>query len=316
MCGAVYEVSRLLELGTERPTHRIPAAGIELALLVAEKCWLACSEDSQPEDLEERDWLFSAINDPAGKLAQFWLHAVSQKRRNAGNQWTGIPREFRTLRDSILTGDSRSAELGRVVLASHIHFLFAIDPDWTQESIIPLLDWSVNERQALQAWHGFLCWGRWSEGLLPFLMPLYERTFSRCWRLPRDYRRRFCEDLASIAAFSSIHPLKEGWLARFMLAVGPEERSTWAAHMREMLKGMDEGAQETTWRGWIWDYWQERITGVPIPLGSDEMGEMVTWCLYLTLVFPEVVEKIRESPFPTLTHTFLFWALSRGDIPQ
>ena len=314
--SAVHEVSTLLQSGLEKPTHRIPASGLELALVVAEKGWSACSADSQPDDLGERDWLFKAINNPAGKLAEFWLHAVAQKRKEAGEQWTAIPPEFRRLSDSILRAETGPAELGRVVLVSQLHFLFAIDPEWTQNNVIPLLDWSINERQALQAWHGFLGWGRWTEGLLPYLMPLYEGTFSRCSRVPQDYRRRFCEHLASIAAFSSIDPLKHGWLARFLLAVGSEERTTWAADMRDMLKGMDEGAQEAAWHNWIRDYWEQRITGVPAPLDSNEMGEMVTWCLYLKPVFPEVVEKIRESPFPTLTQTFLFWDLSKGDIPQ
>jgi len=313
---ALYEVSILLEQGMNKPTHRIPASAIELALAVAEKCWSVCTPETEPEEADAENWLFRAINDPAGKLAEFWLEAVSQARRGGGVKWTGIPPEFKTLPDSMLNGDGKAAELGRLVLASHVHFLFSIDPKWTQSNIIPLLDWSLDERQAVQAWHGFLCWGRWSEGLLPYLIPLYEQTFSRCSRLPKDYRNSFCAHLAGIASFSSIHPLKSGWLARFLSRVGPEDRTTWAVYMRDMLKGMDEGAQEAAWRGWIGEYWQNRITGVPVPLDSGEMGEMVTWCLYLTPVFPEVVEKIRESPFPALTHSYMFWDLSKGDIPQ
>ncbi len=314
--AAAYEVALLLESGVERPENPIPSSEIKAALAVAQTCWSGCSLDAPTADSQKDDWLATAINDPAGKLSTFWLHAVSRMRQEAGDRWTGIPPWVKALPELMLTEATRSAELGRVVLASRLHFLFAIDQIWAKDNIIPLLDWSIDERRALQTWHGFLCWGRWTEGLLQYLMPLYEGVFPRCDQLTGNYSGRFCEHLAAIAAFSSIHPVKQGWLARFLLAARPVDRASWAAHFRQMLESMDEEAQKASWESWIGDYWRKRIDGIPLPLDSSETEEMVNWCIHLKPVFPEVVDKICESPRPTLTHTFIFWSLARTDLPK
>ena len=107
--------------------------------------------------------------------------------------------------------------MGRVVLASQVHFLFDVDQDWTREHIVPLFDWTQDQRRAEQAWHGYLLWGRWSEPLLASLLPYYEQTFTRLAAFPDRLRDRFCLHLAEIAIFSSSHPAEQNWIREFLL---------------------------------------------------------------------------------------------------
>ncbi|WP_258360226.1 SIR2 family NAD-dependent protein deacylase [Moorella sulfitireducens] len=149
--------------------------------------------------IETEDWWTRAINHVGGKLTEFWLHALARHRKEKGNGWVSLPEEYKNRFACILSGQTVGAEMGRVLLASQLHFLFALDSDWTRENIIPLLDWSGNPRIAEQAWHGYLFWGKWSEAYLPELLPLYEQASQELPAEPEKIRERLYEHLANIA---------------------------------------------------------------------------------------------------------------------
>ena len=209
--------------------------------------------------VESESWLTKAINHPGGKIVEFWLDALSRIRAEAGESWDGIPSKFKSNFHKVLTETSYAAELGRVVLASQLHFLFALEADWTRENILPLLDWDTNLKQAQQAWHGFLSWGRWNEDLLSDLLPLYEKTFAH---LSTDLgsselRDHFSGHIASIAIYGSTNPVQDGWLGRFLKAVDSKERKNWAFHIRILLQDMQENIAQNLWERWLKEYWEQ-----------------------------------------------------------
>lgn len=306
-----HEISDLLEKGSrEDRDGGIPSACLPLAETVAERVWETL--DDPPASAEENGaegWLFKAINHPGGKLTEFWLFALSRKRAEAGGDWDSLPNEYRWQLGRVLSGASYAAELGRVVLASQLFFLFSSDANWTRQNVLPLLDWSADARRAEQAWHGFLSWGRWSEALLPDLLPLYERTFPHIPNLPQRLRRQFGKHLASIAVYGPGNPVEEGWLGRFLSAVEPEDRAGWASEIDFILRQLEEDAIRDLWGRWLGEYWSRRNTGIPLPLHPDELEKMINWSLQLAPVFPEAVRRIRESAPPTIKY-------SRRFIPQ
>jgi len=138
-------------------------------------------------------------------------------------------------------------------------------------------------------------------------MPRFEEAFPRLHSgFGKEQRKRFCEYLAGIACHSSINPIQDGWLNRFLLSVTEEESVMWASYVRQMLKGMKEPAVESAWNNWIGIYWQNRIEGIPVPLVASEASEMVEWTPYLKASFPDAAEKIYRSPKPKKEHSFLF----------
>jgi Domain of unknown function (DUF4020) len=207
----------------------------------------------------------------------------------------GLPEGYRRYLGGVLSGASHAAELGRVVLAGELFFLFSTDDDWARRSILPLLDWSADPRRAEQAWHGFLSWGRWSEALLPDLMPLYERTFTRLTRLPQELRRHFTKHLASIAVYGPNNPVEQGWLGRFLAAAEPDDRANWASDIGFILRQIEEDAIRDLWSRWLNEYWARRNQGVPLPPDPDESERMVDWSPDLAPVFPQAVERILEG---------------------
>jgi hypothetical protein len=310
-----YEGTRLLENGIAKASHAIPIPCFPLSVRVSEKFWVACvaSVDGSTDKME--DWISIAINRPAGTLVTFWLKMLSRLREQEGKSWAGIPTEHKKILLAVLDGHSYAATVGRVLIAAHLFFLFTLERDWAIENIIPLFDFSEDSRRAIQAWHGYLGWGRWSEELLTYLMPRFEDAFPRLHSdFAKEQRKRFCEYLAGIACHSSINPIQDGWLNKFLLSVTEEERVIWASYVREMLKGMKEPAAETAWDNWIKNYWQNRIEGIPVLLGAPEASAMVDWAVCFKESFPNVAENVYRSPVPKREHFFLFEELSESDL--
>ncbi len=172
------EISELLWRCTgEDRENRIPSSFLPLTDTLAERLWDAF-EGTPTEKNHSEGWVSRAINEPGGKLTQFWLLALSRRRTEAGDKWDGLPDEYRLYLGRVLTDDSYAADLGRVVLARELYFLFSSDADWTKQNILPLLNWSRDARIAKQAWHGFLSSQRWSEALMGDL----ECISKPCWR--------------------------------------------------------------------------------------------------------------------------------------
>ena len=315
--SVLYEACRLLELGINKSSHSIPISQFDLAIGTALKLWDASTRCSEQAREAAGDWLQLAINHPAGSLLSFWLHALSRVRAAAGEEWNGMPQEHQNFLTSVVTGHSYAAAVGRVLIASQTYFLFSTDRGWTLRYVLPLFSFSKDHLTAIQAWHGFLGWGSWTEALLPDLMPRFEETFPKLHtEFGSEQRESFCGFLAGIACRSSINPITDGWLNRFLLAVTEEERSMWASSVYRTLSGMKEAAVESAWSNWIESYWQNRIDGVPVPLERPETGEMLHWCLLFKASFPNAADKMYRSPIPRLEHSFLHHDLSGSDLPQ
>lgn len=300
-----HEISDLLEKGAreDRDGH-IPLVRLPLAETLAERLWATIGDRTAGVEQDDSErWLGEAINHPGGKLTEFWLFALSRRRAEADEDWSGLPDDYRRYLGMVLFGASYAAELGRVVLASELLFLFSTDADWTRRNVLPLLDWSAEARRAEQAWHGFLSRGGWSEALLPDLMLLYESTFPHAPELPQRLRRQFTKHLASIAVYGPGNPVEEGWLGRFLDAVEPEGRANWASDVGFILRHLEEDAIQDLWGKWLSEYWSLRHQGIPLPPDPEELERMIDWSPNLASAFPEAVERIRESTSPTISHS-------------
>ena len=309
-----YEIPHLLEEGTKGP-HNIPSSLFSAAKIVARRSWAAIERS---EDTREQadDWLFIAINHPTGTLLTFWLRLLSITRQELGDNWKNLPAFDKQFLGSVVDGSSYAAELGRVLIASQVNLLFSLDEIWTTQNVIPLFDVSVNLRRAIQAWHGFLAWGRWNDRLLEHLLPYYINAFGVLNSKFGKGRDAFCDHLAGIATLSKINPLSQGWLYRFLFIVTEEERVRWASSFGQVLQGMGDSAKAALWNKWLGSYWRDRLEGIPAPLTLPEGEQMAEWSIHLAPVFPEVVDKILLTRIPDLKSSFLLTELSESDIPK
>jgi hypothetical protein len=316
---SVDDLASLLQEAMKRSSHPIPGAYLPIAFDLSKKLWVVtvAQAGAMPPKLKlkEAEWLALAINHPAGNITLFWLAWLGRERKAGGDSWQGIPQHTRGVLESVLSEPAYAGELGRVLLASQINLLMTVDEAWAKEKALPLFDWSLDDKRAVQAFHGFLTWGRQTESLVPYLVPLYEKAFAHMAMLGR-LRDRFAEYLAGLAFASSVNPMTQGWLNRFVAASAREDRISWASHVRRVLRPLTAEAKQTAWISWIKPYWAQRIPGAPLPLDREELGEMVEWSLHLGPSFPEVVDAVWESPGFELKHSSLFRELDDSQFPE
>lgn len=301
------DIANLLENSVDSGERsQLPLEVLKIAEQLAYIIFSLNSDKNEEIANEGKNWLDLAINRIGGKLALFWVRSLSMKRRNV-EEWTGIPAEYKTLFETILITNNENSEMARIVFASQVHFLHALDFDWTNKYVLPLFDTAKNEKQAEQAWHGFGTWGRLSEALVPQLLKSVVKFFPKLGRQPKEICRRICGFLASIALYSIENPIKSGWLIQFIRQGGIDSRKEWARQICIQLSSLDPSAIKELWNSWIKIYWMHRNNGHPLPLIEDEKDQMLRWVLELEPVFTEAVDLACAKPFDSKVD--LYWII-------
>ena len=246
-----------------------------------EKAWISATIDVGSDN---NDPVSHAINHGAGKLAEAALFRLWEYEPPPQS---GLPSSVRFYFDTIAT--SSNGHPGRVVLASRLNLLFAIDPRWTETQLIRRLDPSVNPSEALDLWAGFVWSPRLGPNLLRAIKGLYLAVLARD-DLPSRTKRGLVDLLIAICLGIPEELTKEEVRAAME---GLSEKSLCVAlrSLEHRLTGSSsERAQ--TWNDkiepWLKDYWpregsrnsavtSERLMRLVIGSG-DSFPEAVSLC--------------------------------------
>lgn len=103
---------------------------------------------------QTRDWVFEAINSPAGKLAESLMDDPRKDGREPGQ---GFPEDWLLLVEASLRLPGDHGRYASVIYSFNLNWFYAISPNWTSENLISLAtsDTGLN-RDAF--WTGFF-WG-------------------------------------------------------------------------------------------------------------------------------------------------------------
>lgn len=279
-------------------------------------CDLVRQQGEVAPELSERDgWVSAALNQPIGVITHFAVLLAQRRYRGLGSSKADLSTDLRELIGAVLGGNGRLPMPARAMLAASVGNLWAIDAVWAEATVLPLLDWSVDEPGAEAAWHGFLAWGRWNRPLLPGLLPFYQQTCQRIERLPGDLRVRFADHIASIALYGGCDTLREPWFREFLLLGGTTDRVNWARAIGQALRGLEEEPKREIWNVWLDAYWRQRHRGVPLPLDPKEVLAMLDWLPHLQPVFSTAVERACDSPIPRhRCEGMLFYAIEQAGL--
>ena len=122
---------------------------------------------SRPEAHGFDDPLTEALNHAAGKLAEAALIRLWKYEPGTGGE---LPGPVRPYFDAIAA--DRDGQLGRVMLATRLYRLFAIDPGWVREHLIPRLNPGRSE-EAGNLWSAYA----WSPTVGPDLLLAFKEQF-------------------------------------------------------------------------------------------------------------------------------------------
>lgn len=268
----------------QHPTHwyRWPAAR-----RLAAEVWAAADRtlDGDAPD----DWLTRAINRDAGQVALFWVHAVADDWRTAGDSWSGLDSGTRAGLEALLDAGGARSALAETVLASQMRLFFGADRTWCEEHLLPLLAWDDPAR-ARRAWDGFLAWGRFDDQMLEAgLAELYLNVARHIGDFTDDMRRQLHGHLAAVAAGSELTSILN-WVQKLTAALTVDDRVEWLNQVGIGLAGLPAEAVEHQWNRWMRRYWQDRLVSNPRVLEMDEASAMAGWILHLTSSVAEAVD--------------------------
>ncbi|ALA88235.1 hypothetical protein YH67_18935 [Stenotrophomonas maltophilia] len=132
-------------------------------------------DDANTRHPDDHDWVAVAINTSMGNLALAFLNALFARRQVVG---AGIPADL-TARFIHLLGTGEARHLpARVVFASRLSYIFAVDPELARLHLLPNFMWDRDETEALAAWQGF----GWQPHLDPLLWNEIKTDFLACFQ--------------------------------------------------------------------------------------------------------------------------------------
>lgn len=304
------DASMLLKHGINKEKGQIPESLMPLAEQAGCRIWQIAEKNCNKTVDDSTDWLHEAINASGGQIAQFFMTALSIRKKKSGTKWKGLPTTLKKKLDRMIASQSYTGEMGRIILVSQLHFLFSCDPQWTRLRVLPLLNLGRNKRQAIQGWHGYAHWGRWYDELLPDLLPLYEACFPLIDTDLSPIRTPFAAQIASICLFSSRKQTRGRWVSKFLQSVTSSDRVAFAEAIRRALWDLSPERASKIWTDWLDKYWKDRLMGKPVPLDQDEANKMIEWVPHLGTAFPEVVQRLEETNLPLKANQSIYHLLN------
>ena len=301
------EFAHLLEEALKQSAGQLEDVDVDRTLSLISSFWANLPDldgEAQP-----KDWLGVAINRPQGDLALSVLHLASGWRKRHRSDGAPLPAEMLELMRTMMAGGSPAKNFARVVLASQLHFFFAVDEQFTIEEILPWFSWQRHPGEAVQAWDGYLAWGRIYPKLLERLLPIIRETFAKLEALG-DRRKRFSEFVAHCALLPESKPLEGGWLEQYFQKASSEDRNHWATWLAGQMRNLDSTIIRDVWGRWLHRWLAARLTtGFP-RFTEEELAAYYGLVLALPAdLVAEAIAMLCDAPAPARQFDLLFWRL-------
>ena len=133
----------------------------------------AAMDPDNAEVPEDRGWISLSINRSMGRLATAFLARLFARGLKVGD---GIPKDLVSRFDLLLSPGTDAHRPARVIAASRLSYLYAVDSSWANAVLVPRFDWA-DEVEALAVWQGFAWQPRIDEKLWPALKPHFLGLF-------------------------------------------------------------------------------------------------------------------------------------------
>ncbi|GAB2718024.1 SIR2 family protein [Arthrobacter bambusae] len=289
-----------------RDAESTPWHGSEAARALAERVCDALEESKPPVG----DNLFlESVTSTEGRLAEFWIRAVSHDWRQAGEKWNGLTARHAKAIEALLSGQA-SGDRSCAVFASELHFFHGADRDWTGKNLLPLFVVTADSSRSFAAWNGFLEGAAPADALTEQMLPLYLEAASQEQFDSDQLRPRLGYHLAWITLFSSTDPL--GWLRRFSVDARPGIRVSWARNVAWNLRRLEVSAVDREWSRWMGVYWSERVATAEVPIG--EASAMAEWVPRLMAQRSEAIGLVVQCPADISQTDNLLYEVSQADL--
>ena len=228
--------------------------------------------EPRPQGLGIDDSLTEALNHTAGKLADAALVRLRKYKLQAG---AGLPSAVRPY--FVAIGSDPDGHLGRVMLATRLNHLFAIDPEWTAEHLIGRLRPAQSD-EAAELWSAY----GWSPTIGPDLFNAFKGPFLEflAKRRERNHRMNNLRGLFMTVCLEAPNELTAEEIRGVVGRMSEEDLKTVLGSLKRRLSG-EPAERAKTWGDkvypWLSDYWPREANRNTAAI-SQAMLDMVVEC--------------------------------------
>jgi hypothetical protein len=289
---------------------------------------LAIRLDPSNADIPTKgDWVGLAINRSMGKLTTAFFSALFSRELKVSGR---LPDDLRPKLEALLAPAMPLHRLARVIAASRLSYLFAVDPDWAQAKLIPSFNWTANEEEALAVWQGYAWQPRIDRKLWSGLKPYFLRTFTpeRIGRLGNS-GRNLAQMLMLVGIEFGLNELPRDDVRNAIRSMPDEMRResvSWIAAFLEQSKNGDLGDDgpkppeskrhvDTLWTQRV-EPWLGRVWPPEPAIRSSATAEQFALVAIATdSSFPSAVAAIAPYLVPTNGY-YVFHRLAKSQHPD
>ncbi|QIL80339.1 hypothetical protein G7047_10825 [Diaphorobacter sp. HDW4A] len=271
-------------------------------LAIAERILGLDFEDEGDTD----DTVSRAINHSVGHVTQALLDWWYRQELNDGQ---GLPELIKPIFTRLCDTQVAKFRHGRILLSTHALSLFRVDSAWSEQNLLPLLDWNRSELEAQAAWEGFLRSPRLYRPLMEAIKPAFLDTVNHYAQLGQHN-----EHFAAFLTFAALDPgdtfTKEQLATAFRALPADGLRESARALVRALEGAGDQ--REDYWRNRVLPFWEkiwpksnnrassasaESLARLCIAAGSEFPSAMATIGNWLRVVqHPDyVIHRLQES---------------------
>jgi len=203
------------------------------------------------DDGDTDDPVFRAINHPVGHVTQALLDWWYRREPDDGQ---GLPESIKPIFTALCDTQVAKFRHGRVLLAAHALSLFRVDKAWSEQHLLPLLNWNRSETEAQAAWEGFLWSPRLYRPLIEAIKPALLDTVNHYSQLGKHN-----EQFVAFLTFAALDPGDTFTIAQLAAAI----RALPADGLRESAQALvraQEGAgdqREDYWKNRVLPFWEK-----------------------------------------------------------
>lgn len=245
-------------------------------------------------DTKSDDIINHAINTPIGILTEALLNRFSVRKIN--NMEKINETNLLNCINKLMNGDDAVFLPAKVILISRLHYFYAIDPDWTNANLMPLLNWKKSTNAALY-WQGFIWNARVSNELAliiknDFLDTLLEHSHE----LNKDYLDNMIQLFADICfAYQDLYSTKEQ--RQVLNSIGVEGLIKVSEFMFRVM-GNSTKENDQYWKKRIKPFFKNAWSKDAQYLHSNISENLALMCLRLDEEFEDAVATVENILIP------------------
>lgn len=251
--------------------------------------------EEQAEEKTLDDTTFAVLNRPVGHLARF---LVSELDRRKPDMEAGLPEDLAQRTARLLALQGEAGLIASAGLMMNLQYLHAIDPDWAETTLLPLLSWS-EPKTAAALWEVVVSNPQvGGERLFRCLKPNFLSAFGHPL-LQERARSGLVDHLLSILLAQQEGQIQVELISnlegkRALAVAGEAARTRAAYHMFDRMRNAGEEAAEL-WRAVVGPVFQS-VWPMDAALQSGDSSLYLGWmATEAGNAFPDAIEAIRPA---------------------